>query len=136
MAMARPNYISREDELLDNRLIDPNELLFVEGALRTGKATPLINLILGITKHNYDHLGRVIISLQKRVEQLESTFRHVGVGHAVQPPPPPPGGEKDGKLKLEPRKSWLDGTPVSEGENDDPWAGESQEEDNHKDIKF
>ena len=122
MASSKPRDLSH---LLENLFeVNPNELRFVEDALRAGKALPLINVILGISKFNHDKVLGHIDNLQKRVEQLErDSHRHEAV-HAVQQQKP----------SMPMRKSYLDGTPQSEGENDDPWA--SQDEENHKDIKF
>ena len=124
MASSKPRDLSH---LLENLFgVNPNELRFVERALRAGKATPLINVILGISKFNHDKVLEHIDNLQKRVEQLErDSHRHEAV-HAVQQQKP----------SMPVRKSYLDGTPISDNDenNDDPWA--SQDEENHKDIKF
>lgn len=132
MAMAKydANY---QPVSTENKWINPNELIFIEDALRVGKATPLINAILDITKHNYDHLASQIAALKARVEKLENVAHtHSDAVHAVAPP----HTVHQPKPSMPVRKSYLDGTPISDNDenNDDPWA--SQDEDAHKDIKF
>ena len=101
-----------------------------------GDALPLINLIMDIVRNNFAVNNLQLIQqmnrLNEKILRLEEQVSHHVIDHHLHALNRHVQGESHPKMEVKP--SVLDGTPFSEGENDDAWA--SQDDKHKDDIKF